>query len=209
MVPTGASETPRRRFLGGLAVGIATVLAGCSDSESHGSTEPDDGTLVTDYTVETARSPGDRPPIVAPREDAGDAEDTATAEPLTTHVVESEQDADALKFAEEATNVAAVRRLVAETAYASESVLIFQTSIGECYRRQVNYVRRDEDGDPDIDFCRVVRDADVACERRARDYIATAIRLPFPGDEYGGLSVGSGGSCDPVPERDSNGGESA
>ncbi|WP_158093591.1 hypothetical protein [Halorubrum sp. SD683] len=209
MVPTGASETPRRRFLGGLGVCIASLLAGCSGSETGEGTEPDDGTLVTEYTVETTRSSGDEPPIVAPREHAGNDDTSATAEPLTTHTVGSEQDAEELRFAEDATNVAAVRRLVAETAYASESVLLFQASIGECYRRELNAVRRDADGDPDVDFCRVVRDADVDCERRAREYAASAVRLPFPGDEYGGLTVGSGGSCDPVPERDRNGGGSA
>lgn len=209
MVPTEKpSATSRRSFLTGVSVGIATALAGCSGSETRDSHPGSDGgTPVTDYSTATTRSPGDRPPIVVPREDAGD--ETATAEPLYTHVVESEQDANALEFAEDATNVAAVRRLIAETAYESESVLLYQTRIGECYRREVNYVRRDADGDPDVDFCRVVRDADVDCDRRARDYFTNAVRLPFPGDEFGGFSIGSGGSCDPVPERDSNGGESA
>jgi hypothetical protein len=212
MVPTPS----RRALLAALSAGVVTALAGCSASETHNS-PPDDGTLVTDYTAAMTRSSGERPPVVAPREDtsdAGNAEETsATPEPLSLHAIESEGDAAEVEFAPDATNVAAVRQLVSETAYASESVLVYQTRIGECYRLTLNYVTRDADGDPDIDFCQVIRDAHTACERRAHDHVAAFVRLPFPGSEYGGLSVGSGGRCDPIPERyrnesDRNGSES-
>jgi hypothetical protein len=203
MVPseTTASETARRSFLTGV-VGIATALAGCSASETH-SSPPEGGTIVTDHVTATTRSTGDRPPVVAPREDASDenADDASTAEPITLHTVESEDDAEAFEFAEGATNVAAARRLLAETAYDSESVFVFQTRIGECYRLKLNYVTRDDDGDPNVQFCRVIRDADTACEREAFDHAAALVRLPFPGDEYNGLSAGSGGSCEPIPDR--------
>jgi hypothetical protein len=86
-------------------------------------------------------STGERPPIVAPREDSGDAgnaaETSATPEPLSIQTIESESGAAAFEFADDATNVAAVRRLVSEATYASESVLVDQTRIGEYYR--VNY----------------------------------------------------------------------
>lgn len=202
------STSSRRTLLAGVGAGLATALAGCSGSETRQSPSGD-GTLVTDYTAAIARSSGDRPPIVAPRangRDAGDADEASpTPEPLSHRVIASDAEAEALEFAEGATNAAAVRRLVAETAYANESVLLYQRRIGECYGLQVNYVTRDEDGSPDVQFCRVIRDAEVACEREVRDYVAAAIRLPFPGDEYGGLSVGSGGGCDPIPERYRNG----
>ncbi len=168
---------------------------------------------MTDYTAAMTRASGDRPPIVAPRATSGDAgqadEPSATPQPLSHRVIESDAEAAALEVAEDATNAAAVRRLVAETAYADESVLLYQRRIGECYDLQVNYVTRDADGSPSVQFCRVIRDAEVACERERRDYIAAAIRLPDPGDEYGGLSVGSGGSCGPVPEQYRTGSESA
>lgn len=210
MVPP---STPcRRSVLTGVGAGLAAALAGCSESETHRSS-PDTGTLITDYTVAITRSSGERPPIVAPREDAGEGNAdgaSPTPEPLSIHVVESESGAETLEFAEDARNAAAVRRLVAETAYASESVLLYQTPIGECYGLRLNYVAKDgDDGDPNVQFCRVIRDADVACERQARDHVAAAVRLPIPGDEYGSFSVGSGGGCDPVPERYRNGSESA
>lgn len=211
MVPA-LPETSRRALLAGMGTGIATVLAGCSASETHQSPPPDDGTLVTDHVTVTTRSSDGRPPVVAPREnnngDTGDADGSpTTSEPLSIHTIESESEAAEIEFAEDATNVTAVRQLLEETAYASESVLLYQTHIGECYRLKLNYVTRDDD--PDVQFCRVVRDAEVDCERSARDHVAAFVRLPFPGDEYGGFSIGSGGSCGPTPERDPNGSESA
>ena len=211
MVPseTTGPETARRSFLTGV-VGVATALAGCSASESH-RVPPESGTTVTDYVAATARAPGERPPVVTPRADdgGGSTDGASTAEPITLHTVESESDAEAFEFAEDATNVAAARRLLAETTYGSESVLVFQTRVGECYRLRLNYVTRDDDGDPNLQFCRVIRDANTACERGASDHAAAFVRLPFPADEYDGLSAGSGGSCDPIPDRFRNGSDSA
>lgn len=200
----------RRDLLAGAAAGVTAVLAGCSASETD-SVPSDDGTLVTDYAAVLTRSTGEQPPVVAPREDGGGVDEGAspTPDPLSLHTIESESGAADLEFAPEATNVAAVRRLVAETAYDDESVFVYQTPIGECYRLKLNYVARDADGDPDFQFCRVIRDADTACERRTRDHAAAFVRLPFPGDEYNGYSAGGGGSCDPVPERLRNGSESS
>lgn len=203
MVPIPSTPS-RRALLTGIGAGLATALAGCSASESHQS-PPEDGTLVTDYSTAKTRSPTEQPPVVAPRDDdAAGGEATTTADPLSFHVIESESAAEALEFAADATDAAAVRRLVAETAYADESVLLYQTRIGECYRFQLNYVAKDTDGDPRIDFCRVVRDATFDCERDARNYVATFVRLPFPADEYSGFSTSSGGSCDPIPDRYQN-----
>jgi len=203
MVPTPSTPS-RRALLTGIGAGLATALAGCSASESH-QLPPEDGTLVTDYVTAKTRRPNKQPPVVAPREDdVGTNETATTVDPLSFHVIKSEADAEALEFAEEATNVAAVRRLVAETAYDSASVLFYQRRIGECYELQLNYVTRDGDGDPSVDFCKVVRDAEIECERDARDYVAAFVRLPFPADEYNGFSVSSGGSCDSVPERYQN-----
>lgn len=199
----------RRALLAGMGASVAAVLAGCSASETD-SVPSDDGTLVTDYSAALTRSTGKRPPVVAPREDGGGVdgdEASPTPEPLSLHTIESESGAAALEFAPDATNVAAVRRLVAETAYDDESVFVYQIPIGECYRLKLNYVTRDPDGDPDFEFCQVIRDADTACERRTRDYAAAFVRLPFPGDEYNGYSTGGGSSCDPVPDRLRNGSE--
>lgn len=210
MVPA-LPETSRRALLTGMGTGIVTALAGCSASETHQS-QPDGGTLVTDHETATTRSSDGRPPVVAPRQNNGatsDADESpTTSEPLSIHTIESESEAAEIEFIEDATNVGSVRQLLDETTFANESVLLYQTHISECYRLKLNYVTRDDD-DPDIQFCQVVRDADVDCERTATDHVAAFVRLPFPGDEYGGYSIGSGGSCDPTPERDRNGSESA
>jgi len=206
MVPSPS----RRSLLAGAAAGVTAVLAGCSASEMD-SVPSDDGTLLTEYTAALTRSTGEQPPVVAPREDGGgvDEESSATPDPISLHTIESESGAAELEFAPDATNVAPVRRLVAETAYERESVFVYQTPIGECYRLKLNYVARDGDGDPDFQFCRVIRDADTACERRTRDHAAAFVRLPFPADEYNGYSAGGSSSCDPIPERLRNGSESS
>lgn len=206
------STPSRRALLAGVGTGLATGLAGCSGSDTSQS-PPDNGTLVTDYTVAITRSPSDRPPITAPREKADDAGTTGDTSPtpelVPTYVVADESDAESLMFAEDATNVAAVRRLVAETAYANESVFICQRRVRECYRPQLNYLTRDDDGDPNVQLCRVIRDAEIDCERDAQNYTAVAVRFPFPADEYGGFTVSSGGSCDSVPEHAENESDSA
>lgn len=203
MVPL-PSKTSRRVLLTGMGIGLATALAGCSTSETHQS-PPENGTLVTDYVSAKTRSKNKRPPVIAPRESTSGAdvadETSTTPEPLSLYVVENERDAEELEFAEEATNVAAVRRLVAETTYASESVLLYQSRIGECYRLKLNYVTRDNDGGPSVEFCQVIRDAEIDCKRDVRDHVAAFVRLPFPADEYSGFSASSGGGCDPVPEH--------
>lgn len=205
------STHSRRTLLAGVGAGLATALAGCSGSETHQSS-PVGGTLVTDHTVAMTRS-DEQPPIIAPQETTTGAgsvdESSPPPEPRSLDVVESESDTEALAYAEDATNVTAVRRLVAETAYASESVLLYRTRIGECYRLQLNYITRDDDGGPNVQFCQAIRQAEIDCERNGRNHVAAAVRLPFPGDEYGGFSVGSGGSCDPIPERYPNESESA
>ncbi|WP_435101691.1 hypothetical protein [Halarchaeum sp. P4] len=201
MVPD-PSTTTRRALLAGVGAGITVALAGCSASETHRSVSPEGGTLVTDYSVAMTRTTGKHPPVVAPREDDGDDRTaTTTADSLRLHTVESQSDAASFEFADDATNTAAVRRLLSETDYANESVVVHQTRVRECYRPKLNYVARDTDGDPNVEFCQVVRDAHTACERRSYDFTAAFVRLPFPGDSYGSYSVGGGGDCNRVPDR--------
>jgi hypothetical protein len=195
----------RRKLLSGMGVGLAVALSGCSGSETD-RLSSEGGTVVTDHATEIVRSGGEQPPIIALRENTNSAENgeetPPSAESFTQAVIESENDAEGIEFAEDATNLAAVRHLVTETAYASESVFLYQTPIGECYDLQLNYITRDEvDGDLDIEFCRVIREAAVDCERDARNHVAAAVRLPFPADEYKGFSAGGGPGCDPIPER--------
>lgn len=204
MVPTPS----RRAVLAGVGAGVAGLLAGCTTPETR-NPQPEDGALVTDYTVAMTRSERDRPPVVT-SEGTGDGDRTATGpDPLGLHTVRSERAARELEIRSAATNASGARRLLAETAYADESVVVYQTPIGECYSLKVNYLTRDSDGSPDLDFCRVIRDAHTACQRDATDYVAAFVRLPWPGEEYDGFSVGSGGDCGPIPPEYRTGSESA
>ncbi|GGN08651.1 hypothetical protein [Halarchaeum nitratireducens] len=194
-------RTPSRRSaLHATGVALAAALAGCSASDTDDGTER--GRLLGDVPHATLRTTGDRPPIVAPTDDRGEP---------SIGTVESDADAAELSYATDAlesTDVTAARRLVAETDFDHESVVVSQTAIGACYRRRLHYVALDADGDPDVQFCRVVRDAHAPCERDETDHVAALVRLPLAADEYDGYSVGSGGRCGPVPERYQNGSES-
>jgi hypothetical protein len=204
-------HTPSRRaLLASVGTGATALLAGCAGDDSPGTiTDRYLGERIAEYTVEFTRSTGDRPPVVAVSADdgttAGDGAGS-TPDPTRSLTLAERDDADAVEFAPDATNVAAVRRLLAETGFTDECVFLYQTTIGECHRLELNDVSRDADGDPSLDFCTVIRDADVACEREAREYVAAFVRLPFPGDQVGGYAIGRGSSCDPGP---GDGGESA
>jgi hypothetical protein len=206
-------HTPSRRaLLASVGTGATALLAGCAGDDSPGTiTDRYLGERIAEYTVEFTRSTGDRPPVVAVSADdgttAGDGAGS-TPDPTRSLTLAERDDADAVEFAPDATNVAAVRRLLAETGFTDECVFLYQTTIGECHRLELNDVSRDADGDPSLDFCTVIRDADVACEREARDYVAAFVRLPFPGGDVGGYSISGGSSCDPVP-GEQRGGESA
>jgi hypothetical protein len=199
----------RRALLASVGTGVSTLLAGCASDDSPGTiTDGYPGERIAEYTVAFTRSTGDRPPVVAVSTDDGTAESDQTPTPdrSLSRTLAGRGDADAVEFAPDATNVAAVRRLLAETGFTDECVFLYQTGIPECYRLELNYVSRDPDGDPSFDFCTVIRDADVACEREARDHVAAFVRLPFPGGDVGGYSISGGSSCDPGP---GDGGESA
>ena len=191
----------RRAILASLGTGATALLAGCGGTDSTG-TPTQRATPIEQYTAELTRSTGDRPPVRGlsdDRDTAGSDEATPTPEPTLSRTLASADDAAAVEFTDGATNVAAVRSLLAETAFTDECVFVYQTRVRACYRLQLNYVSRDPDGDPSFEFCTVIRDADVACERERTDYVAAFVRLPFPGEEVGGYSVGRGSSCDPVP----------
>jgi hypothetical protein len=196
-------HTPSRRaLLASVGSGATALLAGCAGDDSPGTiTDRYPGERIEEYRVAFTRSTGDRPPVVGVSADDGtDSDDqTTTPDRSLSRTLAGTSDADAVEFAPDARNVAAVRRLLAETGFAEECVFVYQTTIRECYRLKLNYVSRDADGDPSFDFCNVIRDAETACERESRDYVAAFVRLPFPADEVGGYSVGRGSSCDPVP----------
>lgn len=206
------AHTPSRRvLLASVGTGLTTLFTGCSASDSP--SIPDDEEMsIGEYSVEFTRSAGDRPPIVvlpdATEDGANDDESASTPDRMFSRSVGSERDAAELEFADEATNVDAVRRLLTETAYAEESVFVYQTEIRECYRLKLLDVSRDADGDPDFQFCQVIRDAHTPCEREVRDSVAAFVRLPFP-DGFGGYSLGRGSSCRPVPRADHDGSESS
>lgn len=125
-----------------------------------------------------------------------------------THVIRiyrhltDEADLEGLRFRDGAADLEA---FVAATDLDSRSVLLLQAPVEECYVVRLVGVFREGNG-VDAEFCRELRPADVECDAGARDVFAVAIRLPFAGEEFGGLGMGVGGDCEHHPTDPLTGG---
>jgi hypothetical protein len=218
----------RRRALQA-AVGLAAGLAGCPDGETDAGR--DDGATpigsptppvpgddrVSDIESVTLRAdeggydnplawfvpePGDRATAdstVDPsdREFEGLIADPATAE--TLRVTDRATETEASVAPETA------RQFVAGTDFDSETLLVENRSVEECYRLVLCHVAWD-DGEVETGYGRFLRDADVACESGERDARATVARLPVPLDpdefETGATGIASGRCLRAARERE-------
>ncbi|UWG46602.1 Uncharacterized protein HSRCO_0303 [Halanaeroarchaeum sp. HSR-CO] len=187
----------RREALAAATTGLA-MLAGCTGSE----------------TSETRRAP-------APREDPIAHEFVHVREPTATPLFvrrdrtttrderpEPRGGGDYLVTAEEveqwefaATDAGErLRTFTAETDFETESVFLYATPVGECREIHLQQVAVDPDGNPQVDFCRSTRPADVACSAESRQMVGFAIRLPITGEGSSGFGTGMGSHCN-RPER--------
>ncbi|WP_123536959.1 hypothetical protein [Halosimplex salinum] len=210
----------RRRALQG-AVGLVAGLAGCPDADTDagresagtpvGSSTPpvptagDDRVVDPEYVTLRADEadysdplawfvpdPADRPTAggtvrSTDREAEGLIADEATAETLTV--------SDRATETEVSASAETARSFVAETDFDSETLLLENRSVEECYRQVLCYVTWD-DGEVETRYGRFLRDADVACESGERDARTIIARLPVAIDpaefEMGATGVASG-----------------
>lgn len=185
----------RRAFLRSVA-GLATVLGGCSADSTRDSSPttaprgPPRDALADPTTVRLRRS--GRRPVVSRPDATEDEESDAGADRWRHLLVTDAETADSLAFADSASDdVAAARRLLADTDFDSASVYVEQFVVRECYDRELCWIRWTEDR-VETDYVRVLRDADVSCETEAEDVLASLFRLPVAFDSVEAMSYGSG-----------------
>lgn len=172
----------RRRLLG--ALGSALVLAGCADETSVEDEEtvsdrpvaepPPEAT--TDFEIRSVRAPVDEPFV-----DLDDGEDRPEFRLSPLFVLEEEA-AESLAFEAAIDGVEDARSFVSETDFGTESVVIFQREIEECYRRHTQYVEI-EPNRFRVQFCRELRDATTPCEAGVREMEAIFLRIPYAYEE--------------------------
>lgn len=190
----------RRRALQAVAATATVALAGCNESTERANPRPRGrhGDPVTGYDAETVRDPDGRPLFWG---DEGEEAEREGIELLTDPLSESE-----VMFAGDVPAADALRSFAADTDFENRSVLLFATRVSGCQRLQLEGVGRQE-SQVDVSLCRVLRSADVACERDADHTAGVAVRLPFPAEDAGGTGVSISSNCRETAEPVTLGGD--
>lgn len=188
-------EVSRRDALRTVAGGGALLLAGCSGEASRSREVPSHGDPVSDVEARFARDV-DGDPLYWHAEDTPpeDRDGGRLAGP-PEYLTEAE-DRDELSFSGTPPGEE-LRSFVDATDFGAESVYLIQLRLGECYRLGLVQVVREADGGVSADFCRELRAADAPCSAGAHDVVGVAVRLPFAGDQSGGLGTGMSSRCSP------------
>ncbi|WP_135821038.1 hypothetical protein [Halostella litorea] len=176
----------RRRALQCCA-GLLAATAGCNDIDrsAQPTTQPSGG-AVGDYETVALRSDG---PIVADNRD----EDTDGRRSVSALLRSASE--DRIRFVADHERADDARAFVEDTRFDDASVFVEQSRVGECYHREVMSASRSGNRFS-VEFCEVLRDAGIACEKDASDVQATFVRLPFAfEDAPEGYSLGYGGNC--------------
>ncbi|MBV0900192.1 hypothetical protein [Haloarcula salina] len=194
----------RRRLLATAATGLGVALAGCDTTDDAPPPSPGlDRRPVDDYEVERVRNT-DAVPLFTrgsfpTSTDDADREGRPAGSYDHAYVV-SEADVDELAFAD-VPEAKRLRSFAAATDFEAGSVYLFTTPVGACYDVRIESISLDPDGDPDGDFCRALRPADVACDVDEYDTLGYAIRLPVAREQTNGHSGGMSSSCRRAPSR--------
>lgn len=182
----------RREALVAATTGFA-LLAGCTGSDRSSRREPSprpepieyEATRVRDETGGPLFSRADRTTDTSqgrtPRR---------TAEYLTTR-----SELDALEFPATAA-ASRLRAFTSETDFGDASVFLHSFGVSECREIHLQQVALDSDGDPQVDFCRSTRPADVSCSTETTHSLGFAIRLPVDGEDSSGFGTGMSSRCD-------------
>lgn len=191
----GPSSVTRRSFLATSGVVIGGLTAGCTGNSSSSMSSQEIG-------------PGRIP------SDAVDEYDYihlrhSRAEPIITVdetnrrsrlLLTDESDLERIEITEEVNGSTAAKELLETTDFTTDSVILHQRTIEECYLLHLQYVVARPD-QYRIQFCQVLRDADVQCRANVSVMQATLIRIPVAYDERPSSS-GSGrrSTCYDPPE---------
>ncbi|MFW6265320.1 MAG: hypothetical protein ACOC2A_00930 [Halanaeroarchaeum sp.] len=187
----------RREALAAATTGLA-MLAGCTGSEtSQKRSAPAPREDPIDHEFVRVRESSARPLFVREdrtttqderREPRGGGDYLVTAEETEEWEFAATDAGDRLRTFTEATN------------FETESLFLYATPVDECREIHIQQVSVDPDGDPQVDFCRSTRPADVACSAETLQMVGFAIRLPVTSERSSGFGTGMSSHCD-RPER--------
>ncbi|ELZ13557.1 hypothetical protein C479_01891 [Halovivax asiaticus JCM 14624] len=187
-----STDCTRRGVLATASACLGASLAGCygteiqgspeaglDDSSSHSSSVDLSGKYSSthEYEVRFARAETDDP-FVFPDEAAVDAyeDDPDSAWLNSTVFVLDDAAVDELRIE---TETDGLRSFVAATDFASESIVIQQQSIGDCYYREVTGVEARDDSFR-AHYCRWLKDPTTRCTADKDVMEAVAIRVARP-----------------------------
>ncbi|WP_144904821.1 hypothetical protein [Halobellus captivus] len=201
-MPSNTPSPSRRRLLQPAAALLgSSALAGCGGSSTASSTArdgpdanpPEDA--LTDPTHVSLRNTERAPIVRDPNAETGASGDDSAGTPRFDRwrhdlVVDAER-AASLTFAD-VDGVDAARALLDETDFEAASVYVEGHVVAECYERRLCWIRW-TDSEIETDYARILRDADVACEADAKDFVVNLIRIPAALDPDDIRSYGSGG----------------
>lgn len=211
-----ALQSSRRELLGTGLVAAGIALAGCADDPTAGSDTEDSTERVSDLETASLRGDTDTPLVRLPAESdetEANADGNSDSEPELERqsllVLTESADVDALEYDRDREGGDDVRALLAGTDYEVESVVVYQEHVGECYERHLEFAEV-ETRELSLQFCRVERDASVACDLEGEQLQATFIRVPFAYDaEPTEITVGVNSSCGMTPPADGDDGAEA
>lgn len=184
-----STSISRRRLLAASGGGLSAALAGCTafdGSESISGHSSDGGTVESTHDYESLffRSEDDTP-VADPSEDvADDANENRGPRYLDGFFVVDEDDAASLWLTDTTTaaDTDAARAFVEGTDFESESVVVDQRSIDDCYRRHLLGVRAADD-EFRTSYCREMKAATEPCEADTTVVEAIFVRVHRPYDE--------------------------
>lgn len=171
------SHCSRRSFLATSGVILGGVTAGCigNSGSSFSSQDVGAGRIPTDaldeYDYIHLRNSRAEPIITI--------DDTNRRSRL---LLFTESDLDRIEFTENLQGSAEAMELLETTDFTSESVILHQRTVEECYLLHVEYVVARPD-QYRIQFCQVLRDVDAACRANVSVMQATLFRIPVAYDD--------------------------
>ncbi len=171
------SQATRRSFLATSAIVLSGGMAGCTgdSSSSFSSQEVGGGRIPSDaleeYEYIHLRNSRAEPIITI--------DDTNRRSRL---LLVNDNDLDRITIAEDLKGSGEAKELLETTDFTSESVILHQRTVEECYLLHLEYVVARPD-QYRIQFCQVLRDVDVSCRANVSVMQATLIRIPIAYDE--------------------------
>ncbi|ADB60674.1 hypothetical protein Htur_1789 [Haloterrigena turkmenica DSM 5511] len=181
-----STSISRRRLLAAGGGCLSAAFAGCvefSEGESVSGHSSEGGTFESTHEYESLsiRSADDTPVAYSSEDAAEDGDENREPRHLDTVFVTNEDDATALWFTDAAADddVDTARAFVEETNFESETVVVDQRSIDDCYRRHLLGVRAADD-EFRTSYCREMKAATEPCEADKTVVEAIFVRVHRP-----------------------------